>query len=82
MVNILKLCLIKILTLDLVEMLMFGSDFEIDALLSFCDMNSTLGSVVPLAMFFLFVVVLVDPYDYVFPVPAILWRRSPRPNLA
>ena len=33
-------------------------------------------------LFCLFVVVLVDPYDYVFPVPAILWRRSPRPNLA
>ena len=31
LVNILKLGLVKILTLDLVEMLMFGWDFEVDA---------------------------------------------------
>ena len=31
LVNILKLGLVKILTLDLVEMMMFGWDFEVDA---------------------------------------------------
>ena len=49
-------------SLSWVDMLMFGWDFEVDAwsrfwrwnLINFvwtCDMNSTLGSVVPLAMF-------------------------------
>ena len=37
MVNILKLGLVKILTLDLVEMLMFGRDFEVDALSRLSD---------------------------------------------
>ena len=36
---------------DFFEMLMFVWDFEVDASSRFCDMNSTLGSVVPLAMF-------------------------------
>ena len=31
LVNILKLGLVKILTLDLVEMLMFGCDFKVNA---------------------------------------------------
>ena len=32
-------------------MLMFGRDFKANALIKICDMNSTLGSVVPLAKF-------------------------------
>ena len=59
-VKILKLALVKILSL---KMLMFGWDFEVNAKSRFrnwsfvkncvrtCYMNSTLGSVVPLAMF-------------------------------
>ena len=59
-VKILKLALAKILSL---RMLTFGWDFEVNAKSRFwnlnlikicvrtCDMNSTLGSVVPLAMF-------------------------------
>ena len=49
--------LIKILTLDLVEILilklMLNRDSEIVICFRFvnCDLNSTLGSVVPLAMF-------------------------------
>ena len=54
------------LSLTLVEMFMFGWDFEVDTCSRFwrwnmikicvrtCSMNSTLGSVVPLAMFLIF----------------------------
>ena len=63
LVDILKQGLGKILKLKFYERLMFGSDFEVDAWSRFlrwnlikicvwiCDINSTLGSVVPLAMF-------------------------------
>ena len=63
LVEILKLGLVNILSLILVEMLMFGWDIKVDAWSRFwrwnlikicvwaCDMNSTLGSVVPLAKF-------------------------------
>ena len=59
LVEILKLCLVKILSLSLAEILMFGWDFEVNAwsrfwtwnLINIFDMNSTFGSVVPLAMF-------------------------------
>ena len=70
LVNILKLGLVKILMLDLVEMLIFGWYFEVNAQSRFwnfnmfkicelwsCNMNSTLGSVVPLAMFLYFFLV-------------------------
>ena len=65
-VNILKLGLVKIFDLDLVEMLICWCVVEILKSMLFkieilklyyvqdlwsCDMNSTLGSVVPLAMF-------------------------------
>ena len=63
LVKIMKLGLVKILSLSLVEMLMFGWDFKVNAQLKFdqdffgtCDMNSTLGSVVLLAMFDLMVI--------------------------
>ena len=60
LVKIMKLGLVNILSLILVEMLMFGWDFKVNALSRFwnwslikiCDMNSTLWSVVPLAMFY------------------------------
>ena len=62
LVNILKLGLVKILTLYLVEMLILKSMLNRDSEIVYCsrfvncelwscDMNSTLGSVVPLAMF-------------------------------
>ena len=61
--------------LSLAELLMFGWDFEVDAWSRFCswslvkicvricDMNSTLGSVVPLAMFY--VLLAVAPSDFI-----------------
>ena len=58
LVKILKLGPVKIFSFSLVEILMLklmlNRDFEIETLkiLRACDMNSTLGSVVPLAMFF------------------------------
>ena len=67
LVNILKLGLTKILSLSLVKILMLSWDLDVSAWLKLwnclikicvitCDMNSTLGSVVPLAMFFYFFV--------------------------
>ena len=57
LVKILKLGLAKILSLSLVETLMFSWDYSklwnflIKICVVNCNMNSTLGSVVPLAMF-------------------------------
>ena len=44
-------------------MLIFGIDFKVNALIKICDMNSTLGSVVPLAMFY--VLLAVAPSDFI-----------------
>ena len=59
LVKMQKLGLVKILSL--VEMLIFGWDFKVNAwsrfrnwsLIKICDVNLTLGSVVPLALFFM-----------------------------
>ena len=59
LVKIMKLGLVKILSLSLEEMLIFGWDFKVNAwsifrnwsLIKIGDVNLTLGSVVPLAMF-------------------------------
>ena len=59
LVKIMELGLVKILSLSLVQRLLFGWDFKVNAysrfrnwsLIKICDINSTLGSVVPLAMF-------------------------------
>ena len=62
LVKILKLGLANILSLCLAKILMFGWDLKVNAQSKFrnclikiciitCDMNSTLGAVVPLAMF-------------------------------
>ena len=61
LVKIMKLGLVNISSLSLVEMLIFGWDFKVNAwsrfrnwsLIKICVVNLTLGSVVPLALFFM-----------------------------
>ena len=75
LVKVLKLCLANILSLCLANILMFGWDLEVNAQSKFrnclikicvitCDMNSTLGSVVPLGLWQCLVISEVGSPDY------------------